>query len=277
MKEDWSKEEIEATITSYFEMLKLELTGLSYNKTQFRRELKPLLNNRTEGAIEFKLCNISSALISLGYNYIVGYKPRSHYQELLREILVERLKESDQLEPLIQSYNKKEVLLERDIVAFDKMVVEPPSSNLIKEPLPVYGTVQRDYLKQEQQNRSTGLFGEELALNYEKWRLEKLGEPLLARQIEWVSKELGDGAGYDILSKNRDGTDRFIEVKSTTLGKETPIFFTKRESEFSNLNKSHFHLYRLFNLRKKPNMFLLNGALYSICSKIEPLSFRGYF
>lgn len=277
MNEDWSGEEIEATVTSYFEMLKLELAGLSYNKSQFRRELKPFLNNRTEGAIEFKLCNVSSALISLGYNYIVGYKPRGHYQELLREILAERLKKSDQLETLIQSYNKKEVTIDKDVVGFEKMVVEPPSTNLIKESLPVYGTVQRDYLKQEQQNRSTGLFGEELALNYEKWRLEKLGEPRLARQIEWVSKERGDGAGYDILSKNRDGTDRFIEVKSTTLGKETPIFFTKRESEFSSLNEKQFHLYRLFNLRKKPNMFQLNGALGSICSKIEPLNFRGYF
>jgi hypothetical protein len=41
----WSKEEVILIVNDYFDMLRKELEGLSYNKAEHRRNLGPLLNN----------------------------------------------------------------------------------------------------------------------------------------------------------------------------------------------------------------------------------------
>ena len=44
----WSREEVEATVSAYLDMLVRELAGRDYNKRRRRRELQALLNGRTE-------------------------------------------------------------------------------------------------------------------------------------------------------------------------------------------------------------------------------------
>jgi hypothetical protein len=133
-----------------------------------------------------------------------------------------------------------------------------------------------NYLEKEQLNKALGLYGEELVLEYEKWNLIKCGKDVLADKIEWISKEVGDGAGFDILSKNLNGTDKYIEVKTTRLGKETPFFFSSNELQFSINKASYYHLYRLFNAENDVKLFQKNGALNTICKSI-PTMYKGYF
>ena len=273
----WSRSEVEIVVSEYFEMLKMYLSNIPFNKTEHRRKIMPLLNDRSDRSIDYKHCNISAVLIQLGRTYIPGYKPLWNYQGLLRDVILQRIDELESLSPLMTEYSQQQVAVNPDEVAFEKWVVSPPVSNVLNEPMPHYGTVKRNYIEEEQQNRSIGLSGEELVLEYEKWRLSDKGKFSLAKKIEWVSKEQGDGAGFDILSKNIDGSDRFIEVKSTTLGKETPIFFTKRENDFSEVNKKQFHMYRIFELKKRPKMFQCHGAFSSFCSEVKPLTFKGVF
>jgi hypothetical protein len=75
---DWSREEVEAIVADYLQMLTMELAGQSYSKTAHRQQLQSKLNNRSDGSIEFKHGNISAALIDLGFPYIRGYKPRTN-------------------------------------------------------------------------------------------------------------------------------------------------------------------------------------------------------
>ncbi len=89
--EDWSPEEVAATVADYFEMLDCELRGEAYNKREHNRRLQGVLNNRSAGAIEFKHANISAILIECGFPYVDGYKPRGNYQELLKAEVVRRL------------------------------------------------------------------------------------------------------------------------------------------------------------------------------------------
>ena len=78
---DWTKEEVSLIVTDYFEMLQLERNHKAYNKTEHRKALIPLLNDRSNGSVEFKHQNISAALINMGLPYIDGYKPRFRYQK----------------------------------------------------------------------------------------------------------------------------------------------------------------------------------------------------
>jgi len=70
MANDWSREEVEATISDYFDMLAMELRGESFNKAEHNRHLQRLLIRRSAGAIEKKHQNISAVLIELGYDIL---------------------------------------------------------------------------------------------------------------------------------------------------------------------------------------------------------------
>jgi hypothetical protein len=149
---------------------------------------------------------------------------------------------------------------------------------MVAEPPPFYqrSPIKINYLEKEQSNNKLGKSGEELVFNYEKWILIKNGKEHLADQVRWISQEEGDGAGFDILSKNRNGTDKFIEVKTTKLGKETPFFFSRNELLFSRHHIENFHLFRLFNFDNDVKMFTKTGSLDAICHSV-PISYKGYF
>ena len=88
---DWTRDEVEAIVGDYFEMLRQELNAVSYSKTRHRHRLGPQLQGRSDGSIEFKHANISAVLVRYGLPYIDGYKPRGNYQLLLEQVVLEYL------------------------------------------------------------------------------------------------------------------------------------------------------------------------------------------
>jgi len=278
MSDDWTKIEVKLIIADYFNMLSAELRNENYTKANHRRNLLPLLNNRSEGSIEFKHQNISAVLVNLGQPFIKGYLPRFNYQKLLEDLVIDYLINNIDIEKLFLKFSDKEVKLYKRKINFDNIVVEAPVISELAEPKIKYHTYtgKVNYLEREQNNQKLGILGEEIVLEFEKWYLIGIGKEKLANQIEWISKEKGDGAGFDILSKYANGKDKYIEVKSTKLSKESPFFFTRQELQFSINHSNDFHLYRLFNIEKQVNMFIKKGDLNSICRSI-PLTFKGYF
>ena len=110
-------------------------------------------------------------------------------------------------------------------------------------------------------------------MEFEARRLFNEGAKQLVDRIEHSSKLKGDGLGYDILSYDADGRERFIEVKTTSYDAETPIFVSSNEVDFSEEAVDQFHLYRLFDFRKSPHMFSLNGPIAANCL-LDPVSYR---
>src|SRR5690625_7423187 len=114
------------------------------------------------------------------------------------------------------------------VTDLDQFVVEVPSGRASiaerREEWIRKAPVRKDYLAREARNQSLGLAGELLALEYESRRLHALGQKKLASMVEHVSQSRGDGLGFDILSFDIDGRERFIEVKTTSYIAETPFF-----------------------------------------------------
>ncbi len=275
---DWSNQEVELIVADYFKMLSDELSGNSYKKSEHRKALLPLLNNRSDGAVEFKHQNISAVLIRLGQPYIKGYLPRYNYQSILEDVVLNYLFNNLWIEEKFKSFADEEVR-NKSLVNFELLVIEPPILEGVMEPAsPSYqrSPIKVNYLEREQSNHKLGESGEELVLNFEKWALIKDGKENLAEQVRWISKEEGDGAGFDILSKNKNGTDKYIEVKTTKLGKETPFFFSRNELLFSQKHVEAYHLFRLFNFDSKVKMFTKIGSLDVICHS-TPVLYTGYF
>jgi len=278
MTDTWSKIEVALIVADYFDMLIKELNRIPYKKADHRRQILPLLKNRSEGSIEFKHQNISAILINLGKPYITGYLPRFNYQNLLEDEVIDYQIHHSEIETDFQKFVEKDLIKSQTRLDFEKIIVMPPDIVSVTEPKPIYQhkPITINYLEKEQSIKALGLYGEEIVIEYEKWNLIRLGKDRLADKIKWISKEEGDGAGFDILSKNLNGTDKYIEVKTTRLGKETPFFFSSNELQFSINKATYYHLYRLFNVESDVKLFQKNGALNTICNSI-PTMYKGYF
>ncbi len=245
-------------------MLACELGGETFNKKAHNRALRQQLDGRSPGAVERKHQNVSAVLIALGFPYIDGYKPLGNVQRLLRDVVREHLLEFEAL----VARDVEEPQPRFPVGDLLGIRVDPPESTApeIRQPRPEYAipgrTVGRvDYLRREARNRSLGDAGETLVMDYERLRLERGGKDHLARNIEQVSKTVGDHAGYDIRSYYTDGRDRFIEVKTTRYGQYTPFYISNGEIQFSKAHADSYHLYRVFGFRKSPRLFTLPGEV----------------
>lgn len=266
--QSWSREEVEAIVDDYLAMLASELAGTPYNKAAHRRSLALRLQGRSPQSIEFKHANISAALVDAGMPYISGYKPRSNYQSLLAEVLAARLDGAAQLLEVVAADADRPMVVPEvdDILA---ILTEPPrgrpAPGRAAEALPAAMRPVTNYIEREARNRSLGEAGERFVLAYEQARLEHAGQGRLAARIEHTSRVRGDHAGYDILSFDITGVERLIEVKTTKYGEQTPFFVTRNEVATSEREAAYYHVYRLYDFRRAPRLYLLPGSIDRSC------------
>jgi len=282
MSNSWSREEVEATVADYIEMMMCQMTGQSYNKTAHRRKLQKILNGRTEAAIELKHQNISAVLRDMHYFWIPGYKPRGNYQALLYDVVEERIKNNSAFDDAALNAVKMPAVVP-STTNFAKLLVDPPKpERKLNEKTAQYKVSRKariskvDYIEREARNVSLGLAGEKLVVAYEQWRLSVVGKDDLAGKVEHISITKGDGFGFDVLSFDRSGRERFIEVKTTSFAKETPFYVTRRELGFSKEEADSFYLYRIFEFRSDPRLFKVKGPVDNHC-RLVPLIFQASF
>ncbi|MCA2998820.1 MAG: DUF3883 domain-containing protein [Rhodocyclaceae bacterium] len=281
MPTSWSREEVEATVADYLHMWLLEQAGQAYNKTTHRKALLRKLNNRTEAAVELKHQNISAILIEHGWQYIAGYKPRGNYQGLLAEVVAERMMADRKFDLAAEVASGQPAVVPLVQSIADVMVDRPRlQSSAQQKRAPYFAAnnpqLKRDYIDREARNSSLGKAGEEFVVQFEQRRLHDAGQKKLAEKVEHSAATRGDGLGFDVESFEVNGAPRFIEVKTTAWGKETPFFITRNELAFSKDHNEAFHLYRLFEFRKQPKMFDLPGAVERHCV-LDPVTYIGRF
>ena len=74
---DWTDEELQATVASYAEMMRLDAAGTPYVKAYYYRLLAQRFG-RIEGAFERRMQNISYLLDSRGLEWLQGLKPQAN-------------------------------------------------------------------------------------------------------------------------------------------------------------------------------------------------------
>jgi hypothetical protein len=267
---DWTDKELDLIVADYFSMLDSELLRTPYDKTQHRRALMSLID-RSNSSIEFKHHNISAVLQQLDLPWINGYKPRAHFQKTI----VDAIDRYISLHPTAQHpENLVNGLTERPQLFVESPPTLAPKAlrpEIIERLVRKFNPAERDF-----RNRKLGYDGEEMILKFEHERLRQIDRPDLARKIRWISKEDGDGAGYDILSFDHKGEERFLEVKTTVGSQTAPFYLTRNELSFSNERPKEFRICRLYDFSKKPKMFELAPPLQKFV-RLEPLSFEASF
>lgn len=113
---DWSEAEIDAAVSAYLSMLRLEVAGKEFSKADVNRQLRATsLTNRTKGSVEYRMQNISSVLQGLNRSWIVGYKPAANVgSEVTRKIV-------DSLERL-EALKREDVIPDSDPIALERKV-----------------------------------------------------------------------------------------------------------------------------------------------------------
>jgi len=278
--EDWSASEVELIVADYFDMLRAELLSQNFNKAAHRRSLLSKLNGRSDQSVEFKHANISAVLVNMQQPYIDGYKPRGNYQRLLEE----RVESFLDARPSFFAYLVESPVLnpqhspELPLVSIDQVFVAPPERVHPAQPrhIPVRRPQKIDFARRDAENRKLGQLGERFVLDVEKQRLVSHRRDDLARRVEWLSSTQGDGLGFDILSFNHDDdSERHVEVKTTPLGKFFPFYVTATEVLTSERDADHYHLYRVFSFSNAPKLYVLRGALSSVCT-LDPVQYKAY-
>ena len=272
---DWNESEVTLCVESYFEHLALELTGNKFNKAQLYRTLAEE-TGRTPSSIEFKFQNISAVLNELGREWMRGLAPLANFQELLAEKVSDHIESLDLLP--IDRINAP--FPENSLQDFASFFLEaPPELLKSRQSLPDYIVKlarKFDPGERDAKNRILGAAGEEYVLNHEKRFLSLIGRDDLAKNVRWVSRDEGDGAGYDILSYTDKGDKKFVEVKTTVGGNRTPFFISRNEYDFSKHVADNYSLVRLFDFRKGVRGFEMKGEIDRYV-KLRTESFRAEF
>jgi hypothetical protein len=269
---DWTQSEIDLVVSDYFDMRAKFLRAEPFVKA---RHYESIVNatGRSKGSVEAKYMNISATLERLSLPWIKGYAPLRNFQGALLKsvegfIAKEWNEEPVQALELHSVLGVRQLFIEKapDLTA-DVTSNNPELERLAKK----FDPALRDY-----RNRKTGLAGERRAYESEKRRLTTEGRPDLARKVNWVSQELGDGAGFDILSFDNSGKELFLEVKTTVGHKRTPFFLSRNEKAFSEESGDRYRIFRIYEWGKEPKAFLIEPPLVNSLI-LEPSTYRASF
>lgn len=258
-------------MADYFAMLNSELHAQVYVKAEHNRNIQQQ-TGRQRGAVEYKYQNISAVLSQLGFPWISGYKPAWNFQASLITGIERYLENNsgDSLLKVLAISDAEEDLIEVSGAGFikDEEVVipigqKPDTSIKLEDYNPELKRLVRkfDPSARDTRNRRLGKQGEEKVFYSEQGRLWEIGRGDLARKVRWVSEEDGDGAGYDILSFNTRGEERFLEVKTTAGHSRIPFYISRNERDFAEENPDRFRIFRLYNFLRTPAAFKLRPPL----------------
>lgn len=179
------------------------------------------------------------------------------YNVLTQDFIYATVNHLPQLEakqiPKAKSYKSSEIKSSSLINRKDSITFTPKIVNHIQNSI---------------ENKQIGDLGEIWVLKREIEYLKKEGKPELASKVRHVAKEQGDGLGYDILSFDLNGLEKYIEVKTTKGKKNSTFFVTRNELEKSKLEGEKYFLYRVYEYYEntgEANLLKIQGDLTSIC------------
>jgi hypothetical protein len=267
----WHSDELDAIVEDYFVMLAAELSGRPYVKSHHSAALMDRIG-RTHRSVEFKHQNISAVMDELGMPWIAGYKPKRNYQNAILDAIDRYLTKH---QPALESVSSPEiatplpsgVFVDAPIKAAEGKVMPKGLQRLVRK----FDPVERDH-----RNRILGKAGEAFVMEIERRQLTENDRSDLARKIRWVAAEDGDGAGYDVLSFDRGGCEKLIEVKTTNGSARTPFFLTRNERSLAIERPTDWQIYRVHMFASGPRIFTIAPPLENAVT-LQPDTWRATF
>ena len=113
-------------------------------------------------------------------------------------------------------------------------------------------------------NTELGKRGEDVIIKYEKEELIAAGRQDLAKKVIATREYAGNAERFDILSYDKEGNEKYIEVKTTKGGLNNIFYISENEVAFSEQYEDRYYLYRVYNFNVKKNsadLKIIKGAI----------------
>jgi hypothetical protein len=255
----WTEAEIEIIVAVYLAMLRAQLTGEASVKRVVVRGVEAQLPERTRGSIEFKFENVSAILHEEGLPWVEGYAPARNYQKALRRFVLAAVDGGVRAD-LEGALTRSPGVTVAAVPLASLEVAAPTNRRSVpgREPgsrvTPPWRGAFRDAA-----NRILGQDGEAWVCLVEQERLVASGRPDLAELVEWVARTRGDGLGYDVLSFEATGAERWIEVKTTNAGPSAPFLLTPNELDVWRAHPDCYEIVRVFGYAGARGFYRIHG------------------
>lgn len=269
----WRDDELDLIVSDYFAMLNHEIAKQPYVKAHHCKAIMAQLG-RSHRSVEFKYQNISAVLDRLGLPWIPGYRPKYNFQNAIIDAIDRYLTgHREALEP--EPHPTTMTTTVESLFTPPPQRREDPTEKLprLRRLIRKFDPVERDF-----RNRTLGASGEAFVLQVEQQRMLTHGRGDLAGRIRWISRDLGDGAGYDIESFDLGRSDEplYIEVKTTNGSATTPFFLSRNERAMADENPANWCIYRVHSFAIDPGLFTVNPPLEQHL-RLTPESWRASF
>lgn len=136
-----------------------------------------------------------------------------------------------------------------------------------------------DYEKEARKYKKLGDRGEYIVIQKEVERIKEelsISESKAKKLVKWVSRE-SDTYGFDILSFNKDKSQRYIEVKATR-GKvgNMDFYFTENEYETAKTYGKDYYIYVVYEiLTAHPKIWMIqNPFIKGEGIKMKPIKYK---
>ncbi len=133
-----------------------------------------------------------------------------------------------------------------------------------------------DYEKEAKKLKKFGDRGEKIAMDLEIKRLKDADRCDLAAKVKRVSLE-SDSLGYDILSFDIDGTERFIEVKATSMKVGHANFYLSVNELNMAKELNNYYVYMIYDiLSTNPKVWIIGNPFNPQNNDVQivPINFK---
>lgn len=268
----------EVLVQNYFILLDAELQGELYSKADHRNRILKELGESDADRIDREHRHVSAVLAETGLPFADSFPPENGFSDELEkavQVFIEGNPELIEALWIDEIPPAASIPVELDD-AKAHWVSTPERSSFRPSARPAWhptGVNEIDYRVREARNHNLGMAGERFVLAFERARLREAGMKDSIDKVSWQSQTYGESFGYDIRSLDKDGSERFICVKTTNYGARFPFTLTHREIERARQHPTRFHIYRVFRFSRGAKLFLLQGEQF-LQETLEPVAFR---
>ena len=164
--------------------------------------------------------------------------------------------------------NGKYMIPSSDIVVSDDSIV------VYQQSKPKFFISEERFRAIQKTREQIGLAGEDWVVDYEKSDLNNSGYHELAEKVERISKA-NISAGFDVLSYEVSGSEKFIEVKTTALSK-LEFYLSSNEIDIAREYRYRYWIYFLSEIYGSPKLIKIHNPSVEVgrLLSLTPVNFR---
>lgn len=190
---------------------------------------------------------------------ILAHRRDDKFSQIVRNVVAHAPADiSDRNGYIIDKTKKPAIFCAKEVNdgSVERNIISPESVAKRKKKRKSFIARKVDFQTLNIEHSALGVAGEEFALEWERNRLRELAVSFdVLVEVIHCSRIYGDGAGYDILSRNDDKFGlRYIEVKTTKGGLETPFYMSANEKSFMEIYQDCALIYRVYNYDPDTNV-----------------------